>query len=315
MITPTAPRRLAVALSSVLAACAARPGDTARAPACRGCTAYEADLERWRAEREDDLRGEQGWLALAGLYWLGDGVHRLGADPRADIVFPAGAPANVGTLTVQDGEVRLHVADGVDARIGAVPVTDIVLRSDLDPDRPADRVTLGGRFTFLIIARGGRLGVRLYDAESPARREFAGLRAFPAREKWRVQARFEPYVPPRQVDHPTVIGTPHRADVPGVAVFTIDGKEHRLTPIVEHTPSGDELLFVFRDLTSGAETYTGGRFLLTGLPEHGVVELDFNRAHNPPCAFTAYATCPIPLRDNYLPIRVEAGEKDYEGQH
>lgn len=319
MIARTGPRRahIVAGLLSLLPACAPPPPPPAAPaePACRGCTPYEAELQRWRAAREADLRGPRGWLALAGLYWLSDGEHRLGADPRADIVFPAGAPPNIGTVTLQDGEVRLHVAPGVNARVGRVPVTDIVLRSDADRDRPADRVTFDSRFTFLIIARGDRLGVRLYDAESPARREFAGLDAFPADPKWRVRARFDPYTPPLRIDHPTAIGTLQTADIPGVAVFTIDGDEHRLTPIVEHTPAGDELLFVFHDRTSGVETYTGGRFLLTGLPVAGVVELDFNRAHNPPCAFTAHATCPIPLQENHLPIRVEAGEKIAQDPH
>jgi uncharacterized protein (DUF1684 family) len=313
--------RTAPLLLSTLLACAPRPGPAAPTDACPGCTAYETELATWRARREDDLRREHGWLALAGLYWLSDGEHRLGADPRSDIVFPPGSPRQIGTVTLKDGQVHLHAAPGVDVRVGPpelqnpVPVHDIALRSDADPEHPPDHVRLaGGRFTFLIIARGGRLGVRLYDAESPARREFAGLDAFPVDPRWRVTARFEPHVPPKHIDHPTVVGT-SQAVVPGVAVFTLAGREHRLTPILEHTDLGDQLLFVFSDETSGAETYKGGRFLLTDLPQDGALVLDFNRAHNPPCAFTAHATCPTPLRDNHLPLRVDAGEKLYRGAH
>ena len=284
------------------------------APACPTCAAHEAEVARWREDRLAGLRAEQSWLALAGLFWLDEGEQRLGADPSADIVFPAGAPAEIGVLTRRGDEVRLRVAPGVDARIDGAPVTEVALRSDADASRPADRVTIGSRFVFLILVRGGRIGLRLYDTQSPARRAFVGIESFPIRPEWRVQARFEPFSPPRTIEHPTVIGAT-RAEVPGVAIFTIDGVERRLTPILETGPKGQELLFLFRDRTSGVETYTGGRFLVTELPRDGLVELDFNKAHNPPCAFTAYATCPLPREENHLELRVEAGEKTYAGPH
>jgi len=271
--------------------------------------AFAADHARWHAERLAALRAPQGWLALAGLYWLQDGDYRLGADPAADIVFPAGAPREVGTLALADRQVRLRVAAGVDARVRGQPIADILLRSDVDPLQPADRVELGERFTFLIIARGDRLGLRLYDIASPERREFAGIATFALDPAWVIRARFEALATPRTIEHPTVLGTVQPAEVPGVAVFTVDGHEHRLTPILEHGPGGDDLLFVFSDRTSGRETYHGGRFLLAELPRDGEVVLDFNRAHNPPCAFTAHATCPVPLAENRLPLAIHAGEK------
>lgn len=278
-------------------------------PQCSTCAQYEASILDWRAGRIAALRAEHGWLALAGLYWLDEGEHRLGADPEADLVFPAGAPPEIGRLRLRAGEVSLKVAPGVDARIGEVSVTETVLRSDVDPDQPPDRVHIGERFTFFVLSRGGRLGVRLYDSASPARREFAGIDSFPVASEWRIQARFEAYAQPREIEHPTVLGTVQAAQVPGVAVFSIGGQEHRLTPILESGPAGKELLFVFRDQTSGVQTYTGGRFLSAALAQDGTVELDFNKAHNPPCAFTPYATCPVPLPENRLPIRIEAGEK------
>ncbi len=277
-------------------------------PRCTDCDAHAAEIAGWRARRLAELTGEQGWLALAGLHWLREGEQRLGSGQGADIRFPAGAPAEVGTLTLRAGAVQLHVAPDVDARIGETAITDAALRSDVDPSRPADRVTIAGRFTFLILARGDRLGLRLYDREAPERTHFAGIESYPVAPRWRVTARFEPYPTPRLVDHPTVIGTT-KAQIPGVAIFTIDGEQLRLTPILEHGPAGDELLFVFRDRTSDGETYPGGRFLITGMPRDGALVLDFNRAHNPPCAFTPYATCPLPLPENRLGMRVEAGEK------
>lgn len=289
----------------LLAACRAAPPETR----CAECDEYATSLQTWREERLAGLRGPQGWLALAGLRWLEDGEYRLGADPAADIVFPEGAPATIGTLTRRGGEVRLRVAAGVDARSEGRAIEEIGLRSDADPSRPADRVQIGGRFTFVVIARGERLALRWYDAESPERKEFAGIEAFPVAARWRVRARFEAFAAPRTIEHPTVVGTGQTAEIPGVAVFSIDGREHRLTPILERGAAGPELLFVFSDATRGVETYRGGRFLVVPLPRGEALELDFNRAHNPPCAFTPYATCPVPREENHLPVRVEAGEK------
>lgn len=305
---------LARCLTSILALAPALACRPAPALACPDCAEADAELARWRAARVEALRAEQGWLTLAGLFWLDEGEHRVGAAPTADIVFPAGAPLEIGTLTRRGGAVQFRAAPGVDARLGDAPVTDVALRSDADPATPADRVRIAARFVFLIIVRGDRVGVRLYDTRSPARDAFAGLDAFPTQPQWRVRARFEPYDPPRTIEHPTVVGaTP--AEVPGVAVFTAFGREHRLTPILETGPEGQQLLFIFRDRTSGRETYTGGRFLIAAPPQGGFVDLDFNRAHNPPCAFTAHATCPLPRAENELPIRVEAGEKTYVGPH
>ena len=265
--------------------------------------ALAVEVQRWHAARLAELRADQGWLTLAGLWWLADGEHRLGAAADADLVFPAGAPASIGALTRRGGDVRLRVDPDVDVRMAGAPVSDVALRPGVD------RVDVGPRFTFTVIARGDRLGVRLWDSEAPERRAFAGIPMFPPSAAWQVRARFERHATPRVIDHPTVLGTTQPAEVPGVAIFAIAGHEHRLTPILEHGPHGDELLFVFRDLTSGVETYAGGRFLVTELPAGADLTLDFNRAHNPPCAFTAYATCPLPLPENRLAVRVEAGEQ------
>jgi len=284
-------------------------------PACSTCTDLEAETRTWHAGRIAELTADHGWLTLAGLFWLDEGEHKLGSTATSDIVFPDGAPVEIGTLTRTGRDVHLRVAPGVDARIDDVSVTDRPLRSDIDKSRPADRVQLGERFTFFIIARGDRLGLRLYDRDAAARREFTDIPTFPVASAWRVAARFDPYPQPRTIDHPTILGTAMPAEVPGVAVFNVGDREFRLTPIRERGPHGDELLFVFRDLTSGAETYTGGRFLVTPLPQDGALVLDFNRAHNPPCAFTPYATCPVPLPENRLPLRVEAGEKTPADTH
>ncbi len=313
MRTALAPPLLAAAL-----ALACRPAPAAApapAPACTTCPDPVPDFAAWQQERLASLLGEQGWLALVALHWLDDGEHRLGSAPGSDLLFPAGAPAEVGTLTVHAGQPRLRIHPGVDARVAGRPVSDLVLRSDLDPAQPADRVQIGERFTFLVLARGDRLALRLYDRDSPARRSFTGVTRYPHDPALRVQGRFEAFASPRTIDHPTVLGTTQRAELPGVVVFSLAGQTLRLTPMLQHGPHGDELLFVFRDRSSGAETYAGGRFLVAAPAVDGVVLLDFNRAHNPPCAFTPYATCPLPLPENRLPVAIAAGEQTWLGPH
>lgn len=307
-------------LASLLLAALALPAcrtAPVSAPAPSGADSHDlaAELDEWRRTRLAELRGEQGWLALVALHWLDDGEHRLGADPQSDLVFPAGAPPHIGTLRVHAGEPRLRVAPGVDARLAGAAISDLILRSDADPARPADRVQIGDRFTFLVLSRGDRLALRLYDRNNPARTTFTGIDSFPLAPELRVQARFEPFATPREVDHPTVLGTTQRAVLPGVAVFTLAGQTLRLTPMRQPGPHGDELLFVFRDATSGVETYPGGRFLLAAAPVNGHLLLDFNRAHNPPCTFTPYATCPLPLPENRLTVRIPAGERTWIGPH
>lgn len=311
MRTALAPPLLAAAL-----ALACRPAPTAPpAPACTTCPDPVHDFTAWQQERLAGLLGQQGWLALVALHWLDDGEHRLGSAPGCDLVFPAGAPAEIGTLSLHAGQPRLRVHPGVDARIAGRPLSDQVLRSDRDPKQPADRVQIGERFTFLVLARGDRLALRLYDRDSPARRSFTGIPSYPYDPALRVQGRFEAFASPRTVDHPTVLGTTQRAELPGVVVFTLAGQTLRLTPMLQHGPRGDELLFVFRDRSSGGETYAGGRFLVAAPAVDGAVLLDFNRAHNPPCAFTPYATCPLPLPENRLPVAIAAGEQTWLGPH
>jgi uncharacterized protein (DUF1684 family) len=168
------------------------------------------------------------------------------------------------------------------------------------------RVQPSGSKTFTVIERSGRYAVRLKDNESKLRSSFAGMRWFPARESYRVNARFVSYPQPKTLAIPNILGSSYPYPSPGYVVFQIDGTEFRLEPVIEE---GDkELFFIFRDRTAGKETYGAGRFLYTDLPRDGKVELDFNKAENPPCAFTPYATCPLPPRQNVLPVRIEAGE-------
>jgi uncharacterized protein (DUF1684 family) len=263
----------------------------------RGPEGYRAEVERWRAARERKLTAEDGWLSVAGLFWLKEGENRIGTDPGCEIALPAGAgPRHAGKVTLGGGRVLVALADR--------PAFE--LYSD---DSGRQNVVTVGRVKLLLIRRGGRYAIRMKDNESPMRKNFAGLRWYPIDESWRIRARFIRHPEPRKLVFDTVAGVKEEMPNPGYASFVRDGKEYRLEAAVE----GDGLFFVFRDGTSGKTTYGGARFLNTEAPRSETVILDFNRAVNPPCAFTPYATCPLPPAENRLKLPITAGEMNYPG--
>ena len=270
-----------------------------------GPRGYRAEIEQWRRHRQATLETEEGWLTVVGLSWLKEGRNTVGAGPANDIVLPKGsAPAQVGVFEFHDGKTTFQAASGVKVTVNGRAVSTATLKPD----------TLGAAellrirdLTMFVIERGGRYAIRLKDKNSLARRDFRGLDYFPVNERYRVRAKFVPYWPPKRISIPNILGGTEEDTSPGYVVFTLDGREFRLVPV----DSGDMLFFIFKDLTAGKETYPAGRFLYTALPEKGEVELDFNKAVNPPCAFTAFATCPLPPKENILPVRIAAGEKRY----
>jgi uncharacterized protein (DUF1684 family) len=269
--------------------------------ACTMASAQDAswlrDLQKWRADYETEVKSPTGWLSVAGLFWLHEGVNAVGSDAQADVVLPAGAPKRAGVLRLQNGTVSYEPVSGG--------------RRVLKPDDPGppDAVAIGD-VSMTIINRGNKVGARLRDRHAAARRNFTGCKWFPPDEKWRVKARWTAWSAPKKIAITNIIGMTQPEDSPGFAEFTLGGRKMRLDPITED----GRLFFLFKDQTSGKETYGAGRFLYAAMPKRGVVELDFNRAENPPCAFTPYATCPLPPKQNWLPVAVEAGEKKY-GRH
>jgi uncharacterized protein (DUF1684 family) len=293
-------RRAGVALVSlVLVSLAARAADDA----------YRAAVQKWRDEREARLKADGGWLSVAGLTWLKPGENRFGTDPAAEIVLPAGsAPATAGSFELKDGQTTVQLAPGVSARMGGKPVTG---PSVLRPDT-TDMLEMG-TLSLQVIARGDRFGIRLRDKNAAARREFTGCRWFEIKEAYRVEARWLAHAMPKPLKVPNVLGQSEAMPSPGYAEFELGGKTVRLDGVLE-TPQSTELWFILRDQTSGKETYGAGRFLYAELPKAGKLVLDFNKAYNPPCAFTAFATCPLPPPQNWMAVRVEAGELNY-GKH
>jgi uncharacterized protein (DUF1684 family) len=267
---------------------------------------YVAEVEQWRAKREERLKADNGWLTVTGLFWLKDGANTFGNAPGNTIVLPASAPARAGVIDFSGGKATVRVEPGVRILSGDKPVTTMELRADTASGGPD--VLVLGPLSLQVIERGGRYGIRLKDNASHQRRAFTGLKWYPVSEAHRVVARFVPDATPKTIAIANVLGQEDQQPSPGSVVFTIAGKEVRLDPILE-SPGAKELFFIFKDPTAGRDTYPAGRYLYTDLPKDGTVTLDFNKAYSPPCAFTAYATCPLPPPQNRLKVRIEAGEK------
>jgi len=275
--------------------------------------AYRQQMLQWREARESRLRAEGGWLSVIGLFWLPEGTSRFGTGAGVELVLPAGSAPDVAGRFVRKGDqVWVAIARGTSAAIGGTPVSeeDRPMRTDAAGDPDVLRL---GRLSLHVIARGGRLGVRLKDPESAGRRDFSGLHWYDVADEYRVTARFVPYDKPRPVRVPNILGQSEDMPSPGYASFEMEGQSVRLEGVLE-SPDAQELFFIIRDKTSGQETYPAGRFLYSALPKDGAIELDFNKAYNPPCAFTEFATCPLPPRQNWLPVSIRAGEKAY-GHH
>ena len=265
--------------------------------------AYRAAVEKWRQGYEASLKSDDGWLTVSGLFWLHEGENRFGSNPLNDIVLPAGsAPAEAGTFVFQSGRTLVQVKPGVAATMNGKRVETAELRPD-----SADHLVLGD-LTLMVHASGARYSIRLKDKNSSLRRNFRGLRWFPVNETYRVTGRFVPYTPPKKALIQNVMGDTTEITVPGYVAFSLQGQELRLD--AEEADS-EGLSFVFRDLTSGRETYGASRFLDTGPAQNGTVTLDFNMAYNPPCAYNPYTTCPLPTPENRLRVRIEAGELAY----
>ena len=276
-----------------------------------GADDYTKSIEDWRAARLARLTIPDGWLTLIGRHPLAPGVNTVGTAEDNSIRLAAGPPY-LATVTL-----------GADRKVTLVPVPSALLEIDgarvrfaqeLDyaGEKPT-RVTFGSA-NFYVMPRGENLYLRVRDTAAATLRDFAGIDYFPIDPAWRIEADWVPFDPPRQVNITNMIGVTEPAPVPGKAVFTHEGRTVGLLPIDE---GGDNLFFVLTDLTAGVETYEASRFLYAPRPKtgEGKIVLDFNRMQNPPCAFTTFATCPLPPKENRLPFPVRAGEKAYRGKH
>lgn len=268
--------------------------------------AYEKEILKFRSERETRLREyDRSWLALAGLFWLEEGNNSFGSDPSNDIQLENTAvPANAGVFQYKNDTVLLKVNEGVEISCNGLEARFKALHTDIE--ETPDFLELGS-ILMVAIKRGKNCLIRVWDRDNPGRKNFTGLKHFPINPDYRIPARFVPYDPPRILKIRDVIGEEYEVEFPGFATFTLGGKECRLE--AEKTDNG--LFFNFYDPTNGNGSYPGGRFLVTDPPKDRELVIDFNMAYNPPCAYTDYATCPLPPSQNRLPVRIPVGEMIY----
>jgi uncharacterized protein (DUF1684 family) len=271
--------------------------------------AYKTEIETWRAQRVARLTTPDGWLTLIGLHFLKEGANTVGTAQDNDIVLASG-PAHFGKVIVgADGRVNVDLTAAAEPRIEGKPA----LAGELQWRAGRPSVVASGTVSFFVIERGGKKALRVKDSAADGRVHFLGLDYFPIDPAWRIEATWVEFDEPRKIPITNILGQTEPAVVHGKAVFERDGHQVELLPIDEGP--GEPLFFVISDATSGKETYGAARFVYADAPVDGKVVLDFNRAQNPPCAFTAFATCPLPPKENRLPFAVEAGEKNYRGAH
>jgi hypothetical protein len=264
---------------------------------------YRNEVEQWRVRHQSELAGDFGWLTVVGLDWLKEGDNRVGSDPASEVPLPPGsAPERVAVISLHAGKVALHPSHGVPLTLNGKPAGETTLRED-------DDVLAINHLKFYLIRRGDKAGIRLKDNQSDARKHFQGLSWYPVDPSWRIQAKYTPWPVPHSLTFHNTIGQEESEPSPGYVTFRKDGREFRLEPMLDE----GQLFFVLRDQTSGKTTYGASRFLYTEPAKDGAVWLDFNKAENPPCAFTDYATCPLPPPPNRLALAITAGEKKYAG--
>jgi uncharacterized protein (DUF1684 family) len=302
---------LVVGLSLVLACGGERPRDDAAPgagaePPPGDASGWEQDVFHWRMLREERLRAEYGWLSVVGLDWLEPGANRIGAASDSRVRLPpAVAPPHVATLHLDGDAVRLEPVAGSPLLVDGEPARPRPVSADTDPEPTEFRV---GDLRFHVIRRGERIGVRSRWPRAATRERFSGLSWYAPDRSYRVVGRLDRDAEPIEIAVPNVLGQTETSLSLGPVRFELRGAEHTLHPVVDSSDDRS-LFFVFRDATAGKTTYPAGRFLYADLEDDGTVVLDFNRAYSPPCAFTPFATCPLPPGTNVLEVAIEAGER------
>ena len=276
---------------------------------------WKTGLLAWRAHREQGLSAPDGWLTLVGLEWLKPGTNTVGSAADNRIRLTAAAPSHLGVIEVNGSDIRLTspaggFASGV--QLDGASAQPAKLADDA-AEKPS--VIKAGTLTILLLKRGDRYALRIKDSQAPTRLNFHGLHWYDPDPHYRVEAKWIPFVPVKKIKVPSIIGVTDAMPAPGVAEFTLDGKTFQLEPVLEE-PDAKQLFFILRDTTSRTTSYGAARFLYTDFPDHGLdqpghLTLDFNRLQNPPCAYTAYATCPLPPDQNKLAIALPVGEEKY----
>ncbi len=314
-----------IVTAALLAACAStspgtstsssQPEIAAAPPVVEPATVLDhaSDVELWRTGRLERLQKPDGWLSLVGMHWLIEGDQTIGAASDNAIVLAAG-PEQLGVVRMHSSDIEFAAADDGPQ----VMVTDSrTWREDagrvwhkLSPDSSGKPSLVSvEKVSFLVIERGGKYALRVRNSDAAARLQFPGVEHFPVDESWRIEAAWTQHPTMQHFEIQTVIGTVEKMENPGFATFTRDGREYRIYPVIE--VGSDDLFIIFADRTSGRETYGPGRFVYAAWPKDGKLIIDFNKAYNPPCAFSIFSTCPLPPPENRLDLRVTSGEKKF----
>lgn len=296
---------LVIILATIIIFCSCKPEKNIRPVS----TEYKNEVEEWHKKRIENLKNENGWLNLVGLFWLEDGENSFGSDEKNKIIFPENAPAEIGKIIKKDSLIIFESNKSVNVFSDGKKVDKLEMKIDLS-GKPT--ILELGNLKWFIIKRDEKYGIRLRDLNSDLIKNFNGIERFPIDVSWKINAKFIPYEKPKEVEIPTIIGTIEKEFSPGKLNFKIDDKEYFLEP----TSAGEKLFLVFADLTSGEETYGAGRFLVVDKPDsNNNVIVDFNKSYIPPCAFTKFATCPLPTDENKIKVRITAGEKNFGEEH
>ena len=276
----------------------------------KGSPEYLEEIKKWDEHRLERLKADDGWLNLVGRTWLKPGNNKFGSAKDNDVIIESDkVPEYMGVFVFEDSSVTMKVNDRVEILWNDTPVKEMKMIGDESKNMTVFQY---GPIKWNLIIRDTLYGIRFRDLESEFVKTFKGIERFPVNEDWSLEAEYRPYDPPKKIFVPNVLGQIDKEPSPGSVVFTKDNKTYRLDAI----DAGDKLWFIFADGTSGEETYGGGRFLYTDKADsNGIVIVDFNKAYDPPCVLTKFATCPLPPKENYLSLRITAGEKMYGGNH
>ncbi|RPJ27408.1 MAG: DUF1684 domain-containing protein [Chloroflexi bacterium] len=269
---------------------------------------YTQNITQWRQEMDNNLRRENGWLALAGLFWLRKDTNLIGSSPESDILLPERAPARLGTFEFDGNTVTLNIETDLPVEVNGVMATSALL--DTDQEDIPSFITFDD-MRMVVVRRSKGVGIRLWDNARKERQLFPSRQWYPVKEEYCVPALYTRYETPKIVQMPDILGAIVDEPMQGFVSFELNGKQFEL--VAEELP--DQRLFIqFMDLTNGNLTYPSGRYHYTNAHENGKVFVDFNKAYSLPCAFTEYATCTFPPQENRLNVTIEAGEI-YPGSH
>lgn len=276
----------------------------------KGSPEYFEEIKQWDQRRVERLKANDGWLNLVGRTWLKPGENKFGSAKDNEVVIESNkVPAFMGVFIFKDSTVSMKVNNGVEVLFNGEPVKEMVMIGDHKKEMTVFQYA---SIKWNLIVRNELYGIRFRDLESEFVKNFSSIERFPVNEDWKISAKFESYDPPKKISVPNVLGQIDEELSPGAVVFTKDNQTYRIDAI----DAGDRLWLIFADGTSGEETYGGGRFLYTDKADStGIVIVDFNKAYNPPCVLTKYATCPLPPKENYIKLRITAGEMMWGGHH